>query len=336
MKYFVISFLLIFVTDATFAKQNDSLVLKSLEVNFTKLENQLTEVRRDQLNYKIEKDLLKETYGNNYNLLSLVITIVLAIIGFFGYVGIKDINGIKKEYIAELNRLSILKSNFEQKIKDFDDIQIKYDSDIKSIIKQNEEQNRKIKVLEFKSKIDKLYEEKKYATALENCLHALNIAPNDIYILTSKARIYAITRSYPEAITTYLQIIKLDKTNNTAIFNLAEVYLFNNQNNESAKLVEDNSQYFKKDSSSGALKLFKVLSLLNDNNLDEIINEVKEQIDNSNLNDKKRRIINWDFKDVYSFVNSLKETKEKETVLNYLNYTTGKISGAELTGLLNK
>lgn len=318
----------------TLAKQVDSIRINHLEENSTRIENQLKEVRRDQLNYKVEKDLLKETYGNNYNLLSLVITIVLAIIGFFGYVGIKDINGIKKEYEAELNKLTILKSGLEQKIKDFDNVQIRYDSDIKSIIEQNEEQNRKIKILEYKSKIDRLYEEKKYAAALENCLHALNIAPNDIQILTCKARVYAITRSYPEAISTYLEIIKLDEKNITAIFNLAEVYLFNNQNLESAKIVEENSQHFISDSSSGALKLFKVLTLLNEKNLNKLVDEVKQQINLLSLDDKIKRIPNWDFKDVYSFVNSLKDSKEKDVTIQYLNYVTGKISGSDLISIL--
>ncbi len=44
-----------------------------------KIEDQLSEVRRDQLNYKIEKDLLKEAYSSNLQIVNAVIAIALGV-----------------------------------------------------------------------------------------------------------------------------------------------------------------------------------------------------------------------------------------------------------------
>lgn len=142
------------------AQKADSLQLSTLKNQLDQLDNAVKEVRRDELNYKLEKDLIKETYSNNYERISLVITIALGIIGLFGYLGLKDINTIKKEYSTELTRLNELKTELENKIKLVSDTQIKYEKEILEIIKQNEEQNRKIKTLESLSKISNLRTEK--------------------------------------------------------------------------------------------------------------------------------------------------------------------------------
>ena len=91
-----------FVDRLLLSENKDSLQIINLKNQVTQLENSVSEIRRDELNYKLEKDLLKETYSNNYERISLIITIVLGIIGLFGYSGLKDINSIRKEYTTAL------------------------------------------------------------------------------------------------------------------------------------------------------------------------------------------------------------------------------------------
>jgi tetratricopeptide (TPR) repeat protein len=334
MKKLINIIALTLLCNIAIATNADSIAIKNLETKLEQLDNQLKEVRRDELNYQIEKDLLKETYSNNYSLISLVITIVLGIIGLFGYLGLKDINAIKKEYTAELGRLGTLKGELEQKIKEFGDAQVKYDKDITAIIKQNENNNRKIEVLEFKSKINSLFKEKKYATALESCLEALQLEPDDISLLMFKARIYSITRSYPEAIQTYLKIIKLDANYGPAIVNLAETYILNNQNKESETLIETNAQHFKTEGCIKAIQLFKVIRFFNENKLNELIEEIKSQINPSNLTEKKHRFAGWDLEDVIIFIGSTKESKLKSIVESYIAYMKGELSGMELNEII--
>ena len=65
-------------------------------------EFRLKRQENNEQNYKLEKDLLKETYSNNYERINIVITIILGVIGILGYLGIRDISSIKKEYEKEL------------------------------------------------------------------------------------------------------------------------------------------------------------------------------------------------------------------------------------------
>ena len=61
------------------------------------LEFRLKRIEGNEQNYKLEKDLLKETYSNNYERINFFITIALGLIGILGFLGIRDISSIKKE-----------------------------------------------------------------------------------------------------------------------------------------------------------------------------------------------------------------------------------------------
>lgn len=78
-----------------------------MEKRLADLERKVHIIDVGQINYKIEKDLLKETYSNNYERINTVITFVLGLIGVIGFVGIKDIGSIKKEYESELKSLKV-------------------------------------------------------------------------------------------------------------------------------------------------------------------------------------------------------------------------------------
>jgi hypothetical protein len=78
----------------TQGKDNKDIV--SILNRLDRIETNLVETRRDQLNYRIEKDLLKETFSSNYQTINIVLTIVLALFTVVGYLGIRDIGAIKK------------------------------------------------------------------------------------------------------------------------------------------------------------------------------------------------------------------------------------------------
>ena len=153
MKALIISLLFILLNSTIITANVDSISTKNFETRIKQLEEQLKEVRRDELNYRIEKDLLKETYSNNYERINTIITIILGIIGILGYLGIRDINSIKKEYTSELAKLKQLQTEMTTKYQEFQTSKEKYDSELRDILKTNEEQNKKIKALELKEKI---------------------------------------------------------------------------------------------------------------------------------------------------------------------------------------
>lgn len=322
--------ILTFLAFSTLGQKADTLKVKALEYKIDQLDNSIKEIRRDELNYRVEKDLLKETYSNNYERISLVITIVLGIIGLFGYLGLKDINTIKKEYTAELGRLNELKTELENKIKLVSDTQIKYEKEILEIIRQNEEQNRKIKTLEAINKISSLKKDKKYPAALEECLTALNNDPNSIDLLMQKGLIYSITHSYAEAVQTYSKILELDPENTSSIRNLSEAYVLNDQNEKADKLILDKASHFNEEGGKQAIMLLSVMKPFNKGDFPTIINEIKKQIDNENLEEKKDRFEYWNLQESQAYVELSKESKNKLAVKFYFDYSLGKINGMEL------
>lgn len=85
-----------------------------------RLHDELAMIKANQINYRIEKDLLKETYSNNYERINTVITAILGFVALLGFLGIKDISKIKTQYNNELSKLRKLKIKFEAKSKEFD------------------------------------------------------------------------------------------------------------------------------------------------------------------------------------------------------------------------
>src|SRR5438876_10467 len=77
-------------------------VTSTNDATIRRLEEQLSEIRRDQLNYRIEKDLLKETYSSNYQIVNGALAFFLTAASIIGFLGIRDINALKKDYMAEL------------------------------------------------------------------------------------------------------------------------------------------------------------------------------------------------------------------------------------------
>lgn len=320
----LLSFMLLSIVSN--AQNKDSISLKSLQYKYEQIEDQLKEVRRDELNYRMEKDLLKDTYSNNYDRINTFITLMLLIIAVLGFVGLKDITSIKKEYVKELETLGQLKTSFEIKINEFDLNKTKFESEIRDITLKNEEQNRKIKVIEFKEKIDKYYEESQYGSALEYCILGLDLKPDDILLLKYKAHIQSRMRSYNEAVSTYNKVLEVNPDDKEVIMDLAETYLFSNQKNEHLELIKKYNQYFTKLLNGKLCDIFDVIIYYQEKNKEELTKRVLAHIDSSDLNSKSKRTTEWQFLDSLIYLANEQDSPEKTIALNFFWYLDGQIS----------
>lgn len=330
--------ILLFISSNLFArtKNSDSLAIKNIEFRMEQIDNQLKEVRRDELNYQIEKNLLKETYSNSYERISLIITIILGIIGILGYMGIKDINSIKKEYTNELAKLKQLQTDLASKFTEFQTSKVKYDSELHDILRTNEEQNNKIKVLELKEKINNLIKEDQYGSALEFCIVALELSPTDTALLRSKALIFTRLRNFKESISTYIKILEIDKNNNSAVFDLTEVYLMSNQRIEYNKMLTQYSSLFKEKMEGKLLEIFSIITSYQDKEIDKLKAIAFANINLSDLQSKGKKTIEWDLKDLKIYLANEPSTQERIIAQNIIWYLDGLISGTEFfsrTGL---
>lgn len=323
-----IFFLLLLFPLSIFA-QVDSIKYRQLQEEFKILDNKVSEVKRDQLNYSLEKDLLKETYSNNYERINMFLTIVLGIFGFLSFLGIRDLNSIKKEYKEELEKLRKLQADIASKSKEFDESKKKYDKEIMDIIKQNEEQNNKIKVLELKEKVTELFKQKSYDNALEYCVVALEIAPNDVHFLRTKAQIYTRTKNYEESLKNYTKILEIEPNNSTAIFDLAELYLFIKNETKSDELIKKHSGLFDAKSEGQLLEFFELIKLFNAGNSGSLKQKIQDKIDKTDLKNRKKRFDGWDVADAISYVHAQVDSQQRTFLLNYLWYLDGQLNGKD-------
>lgn len=302
---------------------------KNLE-QISELETKVKQIERDQINYRVEKDLLKEVYKTNYERISLMITIILGIIGILGYLGLRDINSLKKEYERELNNLKQTQALFHSKTQEFDIEKKKFDDDIKAIIRENEEQSRKIKIIELKEKINTLLKEKNVHTALEYADAALDISPLNIDILNQKGRILVRLNQIADAVTVFQRAMKSDPKNHTTMLNTAECLYLANDIKRAERLIENNEALFKSKADGYLLKFFKIIELYFKADKAALINEAISLVDTKDMKIAAKRMGGWDLEEAMLFAYYQPESNLKKILQDTLLYLDGGFSGEML------
>ncbi|HWV18855.1 MAG TPA: hypothetical protein VNZ68_09815 [Rhodocyclaceae bacterium] len=206
------------------AKVADEQLAKKIEY----LEENIKETRRDQLNYKIEKDLLKEAYTSSLTTLNLVITFGLAIAAFFGYQGLKDINKVKSDYQEELGQIRQLRQEIEISQREITEAQNKSAAELERLSEYNKTQDRRIQILEVQEKALNLLKTGNPIRALEYCAAGLDIEPDNILLLDIKRSALGKLHRYNDAKEIAEKICELDPSNIPAITNLLEYMLITN------------------------------------------------------------------------------------------------------------
>ena len=313
----------------------DSVKVYKLESKMKILEDQLSEVRRDQLNYSIEKNIIKDVYSNNYERINLTITFVLGLFGVLGFLGIKNVNSIKKDYTNELNEIKALRETFEQKIIVFNALKEKYDEEIKNISQTNTIQNNKIQLLELREKLKKLMKEKEFSLALETVLIALDLSPDDTSLLIDKAMINCRLGSFKDSVKTLKKAIEIEPLNDTIILNLIEAYYFNNQPREAKELIAKHNDIITAAKDGKLLKYLETIDTYHNQDLDALKQIVEEQIDKSDLESKKKRF-NWNFDDIHWFHAHVRIPNKDKVLIQYIWYMKGDSTGSEVLKTLNE
>jgi len=310
--------------------------IQRLKYETENLRSQIELVKRDQLNYQIEKSLIQDTYSNNYDKVNLFITGILLVFGFFGVFGLRDVNTIKKEHKEELEKLKSLQVDLEAKSKDFEQSKARYDSDITEILKQNDEQNKKLKILEIKDKIDKFFKDRDHQKALEFCAIALEFAPLDCDLLFKRSMLYARMNKYSDAIVTLKKLLEIEPDNTNATVNLAEIYLFSGQKDKFDEIYDRHGNLFGSMGHSKLKEYFNLIDLFNKSKFEEIEKYISSNIDRSDLQSRKSHIDGWDLYDALVFLSNKPESTSRTLLQNYTWYLDGKVSAQQVIGLLTK
>lgn len=161
--------------------------LEQLVHDVSMVKDSQVEIRRDQLNYKIEKDLLKEAYSSSLQTVNVALTFILGLLAVLGYLGIRDIGSLKKEYSEHLDQLGKLKIQLEADLLKVTKEQTSVREELKAIFEANKDQGDRIKVLELQKEIATLIINRAFDRALQYLSVALEIAPKDVILLNQKA-----------------------------------------------------------------------------------------------------------------------------------------------------
>jgi len=338
---FMILSLSIFVTNGYSASKIDNVSLlheplsqknNNWESIINRMSDDIKELRRDQLNYKIEKDLLKEMYTSNLQIINVIITIIVAVFGFIGFFGLKDIYALQKSYKTELDKLNNIKSDFQLETKNILDDQIKAKDSFQQLLKISEGHNTKIKMLELRDKVTDSIKDNKYATALEYCVLALQIDNKDIQLNNIKGHCQIKMKQNSEAIKTYLYSLEIDDSDLNARVNLCELYLLSNNivqfNNLYTNIKQEINEIYK-----GIVNTyFEALKFYIEGNDIELKKLLATFLSSCEPGKKKRT--RWGFEEVEIFLKDRPAGAAKEIISNLTSFLKGEKEIEDVTDLL--
>lgn len=213
-------------------KTDASTEINQLHVEMKYMSREIEAVRRDQLNYKIEKELLKEAYSSNIQTINIVITIILGVLGVLGYLGIRSVKEIRADYAVELDKLTTLKVQLERDIDLVRSKQKEVEGQVGNLTKTNEEQDRRLKIMELVEKVSNLMTNKQFNWALKYIDIGLGLDPKNTLLLSQKSSCHAKQGELTAAIESSKKILEIEPENVSEAFNLLEFLALAGQRDE--------------------------------------------------------------------------------------------------------
>lgn len=180
--------------------------IEALEREIARHSADIQEIRRDQLNYQIEKDVLKETYQSNLSVINITVTIVLAgftiIAGIIGGFGLNRISKLQDDSAKELKQLTALKHRYQSQLTAFKEQRDQLAKSQEKLEEVNDSQERRLRILELQEKVDSWFASNNYSRALEYVGVGLSLDPKDERLLFRKAACLGKLGQFAEALAT--------------------------------------------------------------------------------------------------------------------------------------
>lgn len=288
-------------------------------------------IRRDEINYQIERDLLKETYSSKIASTGLIISAVSMAVGLIfallGYLGLKSIGKVKDDYTDELQNVRELRVNLEIEIESLRKKQEKTERQVESL---REIQEAKIRLLEITEKAGSVMNARNYDWALELIKVGLEI--NAEY--SPLVRLFAICNTklqrYPEAISAYKKLLLLDPGNTNDMLNYAELLVL-------SKDFEDYEEFCNgckniiDETFNGALSIFlNTIVALQKGDLAGAKNAMKPILD-SCPDGLSQKMPGWNFDDTVIEISKMPPGELRDYANKVLGFFSGAISTEAMT-----
>jgi hypothetical protein len=299
------------------------------------MQDQLAEVRRDQLDHRLEKDLLKETYSSNLQILNLILALILALFTILGFLGLRDLSSTRREYSTELENLRKLRSEFETKIAELAASQKSVQEQHAKLTAQSESQNQRIQILEIQEKASLFFSTGNYKRALQYADAGLAVAPKDTTLLSVKATALFKAHDLAPATTVYRELLAIDPGNQSTITNFAELLLLQNQIDDFRSFFANNKAIIDGYCENAHLSTYlQFLESYQTNALDDMRTLATKFFSTAGTENKKH-LGNWQFDDLEYVVARHPDSVKKTILLAFLRVLKGELTPPEAKAIID-
>lgn len=309
--------------------------IRQLKEATNALTDDIDVLRRDQINYRVEKDLLKEAYATSLQTINALITIALGVIGILGYLGIRNIKEIKTDYSTELENLKQLKLTLETELATLSEKQKLVSGRLDDLSKTNEEQDRRLKVLELVEKVASMIKEKQWTRALRWIEIALDIDPNNILLLSQKSTCHGRIGEFAQAIDCSKAILKIEPQHTGTLINLLEFLLLTNQTDEFEATYTTNKAIIEENRDGKIDEYLTILASLVKNETDSAIQKL-EQIADKCPDEPREYLESFSFQEAIHYTNRIPPGKQRSVMAAMIRFFQGKTSPTDLKAVLSK
>ncbi|HEX7476535.1 MAG TPA: hypothetical protein VF331_01890 [Polyangiales bacterium] len=296
-----------------------------------RLEERVTEVRRDELNYQIERDLLKEAYSSRLETINIVIAISLALLAILGFLGVRSVSATRDEFRAELERLRDLRSRSETRLLEIEAEQVKARAKFEELTKTNAEQDQRLRLLELQEKVISLIKDRAFSRALDYIAAGLSTSPRDTTLLRSKSSCYFFLFRISDAIPVLELLREIDPQDTGTVCDLCEAYLLVRDRKSHLELVDQEPRALA--SKPFLTWYFEAARCYQDGDETRLVAHVRDLL--KQLPSQKQRHNRWRYDEIRHELLSDAETKMKTIFLAALSVLEGTTDPAELSSLLD-
>lgn len=310
------------VTSADAIKQMNAITAKTgpkvIDARFSQLEAEIRSLQSNQVNYKVEKDLLKEFYSENISTTNRFISAILAIVTVLAFFGLRDLSSLKNEYQKELREVSKLKGELEADIKNINKDHVSSKERFDELVKSHQSAMNRVKVLELTRELEEASENKKYRKGCKLADEILALDPTNWNVLIEKAHFCARTCRLADAMAALLEAFKIDQeAAERHAIDLMEYQLLSGRNDQALETKNKYGLDNELKGKGGLAIYFDALRCFNDNNLAGL----KKLIDSTQaINEAKLKPDDWNFEDAVVNAENWPDGPAKKAVCALIAY----------------
>ena len=283
-------------------------------------------LRRDEINYRLSKELLKETYESNLQRLNQTVTIASSVVAFifavFGFFGYRNVGKLKEDYLKELQEARTLKNSLEVEI---DVLRKKQEQAETEIDKLRKTQGTKIELLEIVEKASTLFRNGNYEWAIEHAKAGLEINPTYKHLLSIQAICEFRIGNYSSAAELYRKLIENSQIAPGDILNYAELLLFMKNIKDYEELYARNKNVFEDKKNENLMAFFNMLRAVVQDDL-VTAKRVLQSFAEKCSPEASPKLGTWNLADANNFINAMPPSEMKTIVENASKFFMGTIT----------